>query len=65
MRNTKLMLAGLSTFLLTWAFLGLVGYLLSNDVTYKECMTHEATIFILIVFGWIPVLVVFNDLLGE
>ena len=65
MRNTKLMLAGLITFLLTWAFLGLIGYVLSNDVTYKECMTHEATIFILIVFGWIPTVVVFNDLLGE
>lgn len=59
------MLAGLVAFLLTWAFLGLVGYLLSNDVTYKECMTHEATIFILVVFGWIPTFVVFNDLLGE
>lgn len=62
MKNTKLMLAGLGTFIITWCILGLIGYLLSNDVSYRECMIHQATIFVMIVFGWIPSLSVCYDL---
>jgi len=65
MQNTKLMLAAVGTFLITWVLLGLIGYLLSNDVTYKECMTHSATIFVVIVFGWIPSFIVCNDILEK
>lgn len=62
MKNTKLMLAGVITFLITWCVLGLIGYLLSDDVTYRECMIHTATVFLMIVLGWIPSLIVGNDL---
>jgi len=65
MENTKLMLAAIGTFLITWAFLGLIGYLLSNDVSYKECMTDEVTIFVMVVFGWVPSTLVCIDLLDK
>jgi len=65
MQNTKLMLAAVITFLITWVLLGLIGYLLSNDVSYKECMTDEVTIFVVVVFGWIPSTLVCIDLLDK
>jgi len=65
MQNTKLMLAAVITFLITWVLLGLIGYLLSNDVSYKECMTDEVTIFVMVVFGWVPSTLVCIDLLDK
>lgn len=61
MKNTKVMLAAIATFLLTWLSLGLIGYLLS-DCYFKYCMTHPGTIAIMLVFGWIPAVVVADDL---
>jgi hypothetical protein len=65
MQNTKLMLAAVGTFLITWALLGLIGYLLSDSISYKECMTDEVTIFVMVVFGWIPSTLVCIDLLDK
>lgn len=63
MKATKIMIAVLGTFLITWCILGLIGYLLSDDsISYKECMRHEASVFLMIVLGWIPSLIVGNDL---
>jgi hypothetical protein len=63
MKNTKIMLAAIATFLLTWLFLGTIGYLLS-DCYFEYCMTHPATLMIMLVFGWIPSVVVVDDLKG-
>jgi hypothetical protein len=61
MKNTIIMLAVIATIILTWMLFGLVGYLLS-DLSYKECMTHGATLMLMLMFGVIPAIVVANDL---
>lgn len=61
MKSTKIMLAVLATFLITWNVMGLIGYLLSN-LSYKECMTHGGTMFLMLVIGWIPGVIVGADL---
>lgn len=55
------MVAVIATLLLTWCVMGMIGYLLS-DLSYKECMTHGATLMLMLVFGWIPCIVVGADL---
>jgi hypothetical protein len=61
MKSTKIMLAVIATFLTTWCVMGLIGYLLS-DSSYKECMTHGGTLMFLLVFGWIPSLIIGDDI---
>jgi len=61
MKSTKLMLAFIATFLITWCVIGLIGYLLS-DLSYKECMSHTAMIYIMFLLGWIPGLIICSDL---
>lgn len=55
------MLAVIATILITWCVVGLIGYLLS-DLSYKECMTNSVTVFCMILFGWIPPIIVGGDL---
>ena len=64
MKSTKIMLAVLATLLITWCVIGLIGYLLS-DFTYKECMTDGGTLFLMLVFGWIPAIIVAADVNDE
>jgi hypothetical protein len=61
MKSTKIMLAVIATFLITWCVIGLIGYLLS-DASYRECMIDCATVFFMLIFGWIPSLIVGYDL---
>jgi len=61
MKTTKIMLAVIATFLITWCVMGLIGFLLS-DLSYKECMTNGATIVLMLMFGWIPSLIIGSDL---
>ena len=61
MKSTKIMLAILATLLITWTVIGLIGYLLS-DGTYKECMTNEGTLIFMLIFGWIPSVILGIDL---
>ena len=61
MKSTKIMLAVIATFFITWCVMGLIGYLLS-DASYKECMTHGGTLMFLLVFGWIPSIIVGDDI---
>lgn len=60
MKSTKLMLAVIATFLSTWCVLGLIGWCLS-DLSFRDCLTHGATLMILMIVGWIPSIVVGND----
>ena len=62
MKHTKLMLAGITTYLLTWIFIAVVGYLISNDYTIKQCLTSSATITIMLLIGWLPIVPVLLDL---
>lgn len=62
MKSTKVMIVGVCTFIFTWCVIALIGYLLSDDVSYKECMRHEATIILMAAIGWFPTLIVCNDI---
>lgn len=64
MKTTKIMLACIVVYLLTWVFLAGIGWLLS-DVGFKACMTHELTIMIQFVLGWIPATIVGIDLVEK
>jgi hypothetical protein len=61
MKGTKMMLAIIVTLTLTAMTFGLIGYLLS-DLTYKQCMQDPAVLLCMLVFGWIPSVVVSIDL---
>ena len=61
MKSTKIMLAVIATFFITWCVMGLIGYLLS-DLSYKDCMTNGATLMLLLIFGWIPGVIIGHDL---
>ena len=60
MKSTKIMLAVIATFLITWCVMGLIGYLLS-DLSFRDCMTHGATLMLMLLLGWIPAIIVGND----
>ncbi len=60
MFHLKIMLAFIATFLITWCVIGLIGYLLC-DITYRECITHTGIICIMLLFGWIPAVIVCAD----
>jgi lysozyme family protein len=61
MKSTKIMLAILATFLITWFVIGTIGYLLS-DLSFRDCMTNGATIMIMFIIGWIPSAIIAYDL---
>ena len=61
MKTTKIMLAVIATILITWCVMGLIGYLLS-DCSYKQCMTHGGTLMLMLIFGWMPSIIVACDL---
>lgn len=60
MKSTKLMLAVIATLLITWCVMGLIGYLLS-DLSFRDCMTHGGTLFLMLLLGWIPAIIVGDD----
>lgn len=62
MKSTKIMLAVLAVFIVTWMIIGLIGFLLSDGFSYKQYMTHMGTIFTMLYVGWIPAVIVGNDL---
>lgn len=61
MKNTIIMVAVIGTFIATACFIGLLSYLLS-DSTYRECLTSAGLTFFMLVFGWIPSMIVGMDL---
>jgi hypothetical protein len=61
MKQTKIMLAVMITFMLTWGLISFIGFALS-DTTFKECMSHPATLIFMLVFGWFPAYIVGEDL---
>ena len=60
MKSTKIMLAAIATFLTTWIVLGLIGWCVS-DLSFKDCMTNGGTLMFLMIVGWIPSIIVGND----
>jgi hypothetical protein len=61
MKSTKIMLAIIATLLSTWTVISLIGYVLS-DIPLKECYTNMGTILVMLIFGWIPSVIIGCDL---
>ena len=60
MKSTKLMLAVIATFLITWCVMGLIGWCVS-DLSFRDCLTHSGTLMLMLLIGWIPAIVVGTD----
>lgn len=61
MKQTKIMLAVIATILITWCVMGLIGYLIS-DCSYRECIIHGGTLMCMMLFGWVPSVILACDL---
>lgn len=62
MKATRIMLAFIGTLIVTWLSVSLLFYLCSGDITFRQACTHGGIGFIMLIFGWIPSLVVCMDL---
>ena len=62
MKTTKIMLAVFAVFILTWLTLAFIGYMLSEESTFREMCTSSPVIVIMLFVGWIPALIVGGDL---
>jgi len=60
MKSTKLMLAVIATLLLTWCVMGTIGWCLS-DLSFRDCITHGGTLMLMLIVGWIPAIIVGDD----
>ena len=61
MKDTKIMLAVIATLISTWTIFSLIGYFLS-DLSLRECYTHGGTLMLMLIFGWIPSVIVASDI---
>lgn len=64
MRNTKILIATVGTFIITYLFISTIVYLMS-ELTFKESSTSSITAIIAMIFGWIPSVFVVIDLEQE
>ncbi len=64
MRGTRIMLAVVITFIITYITFGLFHFLLSN-CTFKESLTSTQVIGIMVFIGWIPAVIVGNDVRSD
>ena len=60
MKSTKIMLAVIACFLTTWTSMSLIGWMLS-DASLRECYTHGGTLMLMLIFGWIPAVIIACD----
>ena len=61
MKSTKIMLAVIATLIATWTTFSLIGYF-SSDLSLRDCFTHGGTLMLMLVFGWIPAVILASDL---
>jgi hypothetical protein len=61
MKSTKIMLAIIATLLSTWTLMSLIGYVLS-DMSLRDCYTNVGTILCMMIFGWVPSVIVGCDI---
>jgi hypothetical protein len=62
MKSTKIMLAFLGTLMLTWMSLSFLTFLFSEELSFRQASTHGGVAMFMLVFGWIPSIVVSMDL---
>lgn len=56
------MFACISCFLTTWLCISLLAYLLSSTTDFRTCATNGGTLMFMMIFGWIPAVIVGYDL---
>ena len=61
MKTTKIMLAIIASLLTTWTSMSLIGYAVS-ELSLRECYTNDATLMLMLIFGWIPAVIIACDL---
>lgn len=61
MKNTQIMIAFLLTLLVTWTVLGCIVCAVS-DLTLKASLTTPGILVVMLLFGWIPAVIVASDL---
>jgi hypothetical protein len=63
MKTTLVMLAALATVILTWMFVTFIFFMLSDPgVTFKYVARHEGMAMFMLIFGWIPSIIVGADI---
>ena len=62
MKATKIMLAILATIIITWLSLSSLVYFCSETDTFRQCTTSGGVLMIMLLFGWIPSIIVAMDL---
>ena len=62
MKSRKIMLACIACFLTTWLSISFIAYLLSSVTDFKTCVTNNGTTMFMLIFGWIPAVIVGYDL---
>ncbi len=61
MKTTKIMLAIIASLLTTWTSMSLIGWMLS-ELSLRECYTHGGTLMLMLLFGWIPAVIIACDI---
>lgn len=62
MKNTKIIIAIITTYLLMWLLLTGICYAIT-DLTFKESALNKTVIIFQIFFGWIPSVIVVSDII--
>lgn len=57
-----MMVAFIATLILTWMFLSAIVYFCSEDATFRECAANIGMGALMLLFGWIPSVIVCMDL---
>lgn len=61
MKNTKIMLGVVITYIITYLLLVIFTYCIS-DLSFKQCMIVEPIGYIMFIVGWVPAIFVGIDL---
>jgi hypothetical protein len=62
MKLTKIMVGCTVTLLITWLLLTTLAYLLSSATDFRSCATNGGLLMFMLIFGWIPSVIVGCDL---
>lgn len=61
MKSTKLMLAFIAILIVTYLFIAIAIFMLS-DMTFKQSASSVLIIVLMVIIGWVPAMVVTVDL---
>lgn len=62
MKSTKIMVAVIATFLITWLTIATIAYLLSSVTDFRSCAANGGTMMFMLFIGWVPAFIVGFDL---